>query len=85
VLDVLPQLCGSAGLKPLRAAIGDPTRFAIEPKVDGVRGPVIYEPGGVLTARNRSGQPRRWLREQTLAHELRRLGRRLPILHEAPC
>jgi ATP-dependent DNA ligase len=82
VLDVIPQLCSAAGLKPLRAAVAEPTRYAIEPKVDGVRGLIVYEPSGVLTARNRQGQQRQWLHDQPLARELRRLGRRLPILHD---
>jgi hypothetical protein len=58
MLEVVPQLCGAAGLKPLRAAIADPTRYAIEPKVDGVRGLVVFEPDGMLTTRNRRGEAR---------------------------
>ena len=81
-LDVIPQLLGNAGLAPLRAAIAEPGRYAIEPKVDGVRGLVVFAPGGELETRNRRGERRQWLREQPLAVELRRLGRRLPILHD---
>ena len=36
----------SNGLKPLYAAIAEPLRYAIEPKVDGVRGLVVYERHG---------------------------------------
>ena len=66
----------------MRAAIADPGRYAIEPKVDGVRGLVAFAPGGHLETRNRRGERRQWLRAQPLAHELRRLGRRLPVLHD---
>ena len=41
VPTVAPQLVGNDGLKALRLAIVDPERFACEPKVDGVRGPVV--------------------------------------------
>jgi ATP-dependent DNA ligase len=41
---VLPQLVANDGPRALRQAILDPDRFACEPKVDGVRGLVIYGP-----------------------------------------
>ena len=81
-IDVVPQLVGSAGLKPLHAAIAEPLRYAIEPKVDGIRGLIVYQPDGTLETRNRRGEVRGWLRDQPLAPEFRRLGRRLPILHD---
>jgi ATP-dependent DNA ligase len=81
-IDVIPQLVASAGLKPLHAAIAEPLRYAIEPKVDGVRGLVVYSPDGRIETRNRRGEVREWLRNQPLARELRRLGQRLPILHD---
>ena len=45
-------------------------------------GSSFFAPGGDLETRNRRGERRQWLREQPLAVELRRLGRRLPILHD---
>jgi hypothetical protein len=46
----------------LRQAIADPDRFACEPKVDGVRGLVVYHPERVLEMRNRLGEKRDWRR-----------------------
>ena len=46
VPDVLPQLVGNRGVDGLRLAIREPERFAIEPKVDGVRGLVAFVPDG---------------------------------------
>ena len=61
LLAVTPQLVGNTGLRALRAPIAEPERFACEPKVDGVRGLVVYGPDGLET-RNRSGIRRDWLR-----------------------
>jgi hypothetical protein len=58
---VVPQLVANDGTRALRQAIADPERFACEPKVDGVRGLVVYQPG----ARSRHAQPAR--REAGLA------------------
>ena len=77
---VTPQLVGNTGLRVLRAAIAEPERFACEPKVDGVRGLVVYGPGGYLETRNRSGIRRDWLRGDAFEGGLRRLANRLPIL-----
>jgi bifunctional non-homologous end joining protein LigD len=76
---VTPQLVGNAGLRALRAAIAEPERFACEPKVDGVRGLVVYGPDGVET-RNRRGERRDWLRRTAFEAGLQRLARCLPIL-----
>jgi ATP-dependent DNA ligase len=78
-LAVTPQLVGNTGLRALRAAIAEPERFACEPKVDGVRGLVLYGPSGVET-RNRRGKRRDWLRGDGFERGLRRLADRLPIL-----
>ena len=59
---VVPQLVANDGAKALRQAIADPERFACEPKVDGVRGLVVYQPGRVMEMRNRRGEKRDWLR-----------------------
>lgn len=80
MLDVLPQLVANNGLAAMRAAIADPHRFAIEPKIDGVRGLVVFRPDGVVETRNRRGQVRDWQRHRPFAAGLRRLADRLPIL-----
>jgi ATP-dependent DNA ligase len=76
---VIPQLLASDGARAFRAAIADPDRFACEPKVDGVRGLVVYEDGAVHM-RNRRGERRNWLRGDAFETGLRRLAVRLPIL-----
>jgi bifunctional non-homologous end joining protein LigD len=64
----------------LRVAITDPERYACEPKVDGVRGLVVYQPDGLIETRNRRGERRDWLRRDAFERWLRRLANRLPIL-----
>jgi bifunctional non-homologous end joining protein LigD len=76
---VTPQLVANNGMAALRAAITDPERFAVEPKVDGVRGLVVYRDRDVET-RNRHGVRRDWLRGDEFERGLRRLAGRLPIL-----
>jgi ATP-dependent DNA ligase len=71
---------GNTGLRALRAAIVEPERYACEPKVDGVRGLVVYGPDRTLETRNRSGIRRDWLRGDAFEGGLRRLAHRLPIL-----
>ncbi len=80
MLDVLPQLVANDGLRVLRAAISEPARYAIEPKIDGVRGLIVFRPDGVVETRNRRGQVRDWQRHRPFAAGLRRLAQRLPIL-----
>jgi bifunctional non-homologous end joining protein LigD len=80
VPTVLRQLVSNTGLRALRAAIADPERWAIEPKVDGVRGLVVYRPDRRLETRNRRGVVRDWLRGDAFEAGLRRLADRLPIL-----
>ena len=76
---VTPQLVANNGTAALRAAIADPERYACEPKVDGVRGLVVYGSDGLET-RNRHGVRRDWLRGDDFERGLRRLADRLPIL-----
>src|SRR5207247_2565343 len=78
-LAVIPQLVANDGLRTLRAAIGEPERWAIDPKVDGVRGLVIFVDGRIET-RNRRGKVRQWLRPSPLEPALRRLVQGLPIV-----
>jgi ATP-dependent DNA ligase len=80
MLDVLPQLVANDGLRTLRAAIAEPGRYAIEPKIDGVRGLIVFRPDGIVETRNRRGQVRDWQRHRGFAAGLRRLAQRLPIL-----
>src|SRR5215207_8247600 len=79
---VRPMLVANNGKAALRAAIADPERYACEPKVDGVRGLVVYGPDGALETRNRNGIRRDWLRGDAFESGLRRLAGRLPILWE---
>src|SRR4029450_12907576 len=79
---VVPQLVANDGARALRQAIADPERFACEPKVDGVRVLVIYQPGRLLEMRNRRGENRDWLRGDDFEKGLRRLADRLPNLWE---
>jgi bifunctional non-homologous end joining protein LigD len=76
------MLVANNGVAALRAAIADPGRYACEPKVDGVRGLVVYGPDGLLETRNRTGIRRDWLRGDGFESGLRRLAHRLPLLWE---
>ena len=78
--DLLPQLVGNNGLRTLEAAIAEPECFAIEPKVDGVRGLICYLPDRTIEARNLGGQKREWFRHEPLRRGVRQLAERLPIL-----
>lgn len=79
---MLPQLVANDGARALRQAIAEPERFASEPKVDGVRGLVVYQPGGTIETRNRRGERRDWLRGDEFEAGLRRLAKRLPNVWE---
>ncbi|MFL5686240.1 MAG: hypothetical protein ACJ77D_09330 [Chloroflexota bacterium] len=79
---VVPQLVANDGARALRLAIADPDRYACEPKVDGVRGLVVYHPDRVIEMRNRRGEKRDWLRGDGFETGLRRLADRLPNLWE---
>ena len=80
MLEVQPQLLGNRGLSGLRLAIAEPDRWAIEPKVDGVRGLIALLPGETVETRNRRGERRDWLRGDSFEARVRRLPARLPIL-----
>lgn len=75
---VVPQLVANDAPRVLRKAIADPERFACEPKVDGVRGLVVYGPERTIETRNRRGERRDWLRGDAFEAGLRRLAQRLP-------
>jgi len=77
---VEPQLVANIGLRALDAAIAEPDRWAIEPKVAGVRGLIVYQPDGSLEARNRRGQVRDWFRHRPFRDGLLALADRLPII-----
>jgi ATP-dependent DNA ligase len=66
----------------MRQAIADPQRFACEPKVDGVRGLAVYQPGRVIEMRNRRGERRDRLRGDAFEAGLRRLADRLRNLRK---
>src|SRR3954454_7288951 len=76
---VLPQLVANDGTRALRAAAADPERFACEPKVDGVRGLLVFD-GDSVAMYNRRGVRRDWLRGDGFESGLRRLAARLPIV-----
>jgi ATP-dependent DNA ligase len=59
---VVPHLVANDGTRALRQAIAEPDRFACEPKVDGVRGLVVYGPERTIETRNRRRERRDWLR-----------------------
>jgi ATP-dependent DNA ligase len=78
--DLLPQLVGNDGVRTMRRAIAEPERFAIEPKVDGVRGMVSLLPGGVIEVRNRQGKVRDWFQRSPLPLAFRALGAKVPLV-----
>jgi ATP-dependent DNA ligase len=78
--DVTPQLVANDGVKAMQRAIADPTSYAIEPKVDGVRGLLVFREDGVVEARNRRGLSRDWFRHEPFRRGIRALADRLPIL-----
>jgi ATP-dependent DNA ligase len=57
---VVPQLVANDAPRALRQAIADPDRYACEPKVDGIRGLVVYGPEHTIETRNRRGERRDW-------------------------
>jgi ATP-dependent DNA ligase len=75
---VVPQLLANDAPRALRKAIADPDRYACEPKVDGVRGLVVYGPEHTIETRNRRGERRDWLPGDDFERGLRRLAQRLP-------
>jgi hypothetical protein len=78
--DVTPQLVANDGVKAMQRAIADPDAYAIEPKVDGVRGLIVFREDHVVEARNRRGLSRDWLRFEPFRRGIHALARRLPIL-----
>ena len=79
ISTVLAQLVANNASLVLRAAIADPDRYVCEPKVDGVRGLIVFDHGTIGT-RNRQGRRRDWLRGDAFEIGLRRLAAKLPIL-----
>jgi bifunctional non-homologous end joining protein LigD len=75
---VVPQLLANDAPRALRKAIADPDRYACEPKVDGVRGLVVYGPEHTIETRNRRGDRRDWLPGDDFERGLGRLANRLP-------
>ena len=77
----MPQLLANPGVGVLADIAKDPDRWAIEPKVDGIRCLVAYLPDETIETRNRQGERRDWLRHPAFAAGVRRLADALPILH----
>jgi hypothetical protein len=61
------------------AAIADPDRFAIEHKIDGGRGLIVFRPDGVVETGNRLASPR-LAAASSVRRRTGRLAERLPIL-----
>jgi bifunctional non-homologous end joining protein LigD len=77
---IAPQLVSADGASALRAAVHEPERYVLEPKVDGVRALVTFQ-GGSIQVRGLRGHRRlrrRGFRE--LRAELEALAERLPVL-----
>jgi ATP-dependent DNA ligase len=79
-LQSFPNSSRTDGARALRQAIAEPERFVCEPKVDGVRGLVVYGPEHTIDTRNRRGERRDWLRGDEFEAGLRRLAQKLPNL-----
>jgi ATP-dependent DNA ligase len=79
-LQSFPNSSRADGARALRQAIAEPERFVCEPKVDGVRGLVVYGPEHTIDTRNRRGERRDWLRGDEFEAGLRRLAQKLPNL-----
>jgi len=78
--DLVPQLVSNDGVRAMQRAIADPSAYAIEPKVDGVRGLLVFREERVIEARNRRGLSRDWFRHDPFRRGVRALADRLPIL-----
>jgi bifunctional non-homologous end joining protein LigD len=78
--DISPQLVANDGVRAMQRAIADPDAYAIEPKVDGVRGLLVFREDQILEVRNRRGLPRDWFRHEPFRRGIRGLAERLPIL-----
>jgi bifunctional non-homologous end joining protein LigD len=78
--DLSPQLVANDGVRAMQRAIADPDAYAIEPKVDGVRGLLVFREDGVIEARNRRGLSRDWFRHEPFRRGILALADRLPIL-----
>ena len=71
--DLTPQLVANDGVKAMQRAIADPAAYAIEPKVDGVRGLLVFREDRVVEARNRRGLSRDWFRHEPFRRGIRGL------------
>jgi ATP-dependent DNA ligase len=78
--DLTPQLIANDGVKAMQRGIADPDAYAIEPKVDGVRGLLVVREDHVVEVRNRRGLSRDWFRHEPFRRGIRALADRLPIL-----
>jgi hypothetical protein len=61
VPDLVPQLVANDGIRAMQAAIAEPDAWVLEPKVDGVRGLLVFD-GERMELRNRHGIRRDWQR-----------------------
>ena len=80
VPELVPQLVANDGIRAMQSAIAEPDAWVLEPKVDGVRGLLVFD-GESLELRNRQGVSRDWLRGDAFEARLRRLVEHLPMLY----
>ena len=78
--ELVPQLVGNDGIRAMQSAIAEPDAWVLEPKVDGVRGLLVFD-GERMELRNRHGVRRDWLRGDAFESGLRRLANHLPMLY----
>jgi hypothetical protein len=69
-LTVAPQLVANPGIGVLADVAREPGRWAIEPKVDGIRCLLAYLPDTTIETRNRRSERRDWLRHPSLAYRV---------------
>ena len=67
-LAVTPQLVAHPKLGVLADVANESGRWAIEPKVDGIRGLLVYVPDGTIETRNRKGRTT-WLAAPPLVRD----------------
>src|SRR3954468_17985961 len=83
VPTVSPQLVAGNGIAAMRAAIAAPDRYALEPKVDGVRGLITFD-GDTIEVRGRRNLLRRsWLASRASRRDLDAFTDRVPAIRNS--
>lgn len=77
------QLAGEQGLRPLDAAIAEPSRYLVEEKYDGFRALIAFAPDRTIAIRNRHGEDKgRIANTPHLEAALRALAETTPTLYD---